>query len=704
MARLAGEHMGTSNLGRYGYLDEPGDASRRAIGLRRSWMGRRRPLFRVTVLILLLVLFGLYYTSFSRPSIRVDSVHSAADDKTLVTVLNPLEKSIPIGDETRPPFQPPHEDAITPSLDQPAKDPPLAHSLPTSQSSPTTPDVTPDKKSPLDVPSSRQYKDCAAVSPETLSALQSATSPTIRVLSKGQVVSEDSPIQAPAPVCILVAIPQTRLPEQDYTDAPVPNKGPDSIHLYLNATDVIVTFPPLDPLPGQPEASTLHTTDSNSIVYYADTILYTAGVYNIVAENEFAHWFWAQEWQVIFHNVHPVTNLPNSTILTTTGNPPGALYETHEFRPRSLPRASITVSGSRALPSRPPCSDTVNAGVGRWYKQSSFSDVLSKAMTDEWGYTWQGDFCHLSHFTPAETVQCFENKNIQFFGDSMTRRMLKAIVSGGEWCRDLNDDCQDADDGADGMIDTLDMDTATGELVQHSMPRGSHFQTWDRSAIKFGSNSSAYFSFLTQLGHWPGDWMDRIYDAEDLVVLKEINGPENNETTNRAIKPGALSHARPVPESGAVDLVVIGFGAWDQAFTDRFDTYENQLAQFRDAMITAYSPPGHDTPMIMRMSNSWCCRGTENSFRRYTGSRICEFDARTKKIFNYTASGNAVNGRIMVVDPINMNGRADVLSDYPPSAANHPRASHVRLEMQMLMNSVCVRDKVSGKVKLRGSV
>ncbi|KAB8596119.1 hypothetical protein FH972_025828 [Carpinus fangiana] len=672
-----------------------------------SWLRRKRSTTKMAILTVLLVFMVTFYNSTLRrspePNIYIPHPHDYTNNFAPAgEIASDSGESPPI----HKPFTSQHDDMKS-TDGQPADGQP-AHSALSPSSPPSTSQdaIFPNNigQEPSTVKPTSQHTTCQSISTETLAELQMMTEPSVTVISPHQVASSNVTAAAPAPICILVTIPQTPLPKNNYTDSPVPGRGPDTIHLYLKSTDVLVTFPPLNPLPGQPEASSLYTTKAKSIVYYAETVLYTAGVYEIVAEQEFAHWYWAQEWTVV--KVIPSNQTDGAyeaIINTSTGVPGNNIYETHAFRPRQLPSALITVSGNPAIPSRPPCSNILNAGVGRWYKQSSFPTDLSQEMTDEWGFTWQGDHCHLSYFTPAETIECFQDKKIHFFGDSMIRRLLKAVVSGGKWCNDLQDDCQDADDGEDGLIDTLDYDSTTKQLVTHSMPRGMHFQHPDTSPISFGRNSSVHFSFLTQLANWPGYWMDRLYDASDLVVLKELGGAANNETRDRAIKPASFSRARPPPESGAADLLVIGFGAWDQAFTDRFDDYEDSLAEFRDAFITAYSSPTHKTPIIMRMSNSWCCRDTASSFRRYTGGRICEFDARTKKVFQYENGGVAVDGRIMVIDPINMNGRPEVLQDYPPSVSNHPRASHVRLEMQMFMNSVCTRDEKDGRVSLRGA-
>lgn len=669
---------------------------------------RRRPWLKLASYAALLILVGLAIKALLRDDVRanatayLENIRPPSLQKLgpgaipQVQSLWTSEKVMSSSDE------PEHFEMIMSSSDEPEH---IPGQIPKTKGASKAAPPSPSHKG---YQAHRRYDSCELASFDILSELLAATEPTIYVLSEGKVISAKDIIAAPASVCVLVSIPQIELPEKNYTDAPVPGKGPDSIHLLLNSTDVILTFPPLLPLPGQPGASELHT--NQSIIYQADTVLYTAGTYELSGEIEFSHWFWAQEW--VSPQGKPLEFIPN------TGNPSDALYMNMVYNPVSLPSTSITVSGSKDIPSRPACSDKLNAGLGRWYKQSSFPE-LSSNMTDEWGYTWQGDHCDLTYFTPTETMECFANKHVQFYGDSMIRRVGKAIMTGGTWCSDnLTAPCQDADDGPETPVYKLieaaldpESKSDSTELTTVSFHRGSHFQHGDTQPIVFGHNTTAYFSFLTQLANSPGLWMDRLYDADDLEKLRDYGKIEPNNTSNvdRAIKAGHEDRARPPPDSngGHVDLVVLGFGAWDQAFTYAYDDYEEQLKIFRDSLLTAYGAKAgsaSSTPIVMRLSNSWCCRPTASAFRRYTGSRICEFDSRTRSVFDYAGygDGDALDHRVMIVDPTSMNGRPDIFKDYTPSDANHPRASHVRLEMQMLMNSVCER-RTDGSIHLRGA-
>ncbi|MBE7180785.1 MAG: hypothetical protein INR71_06180 [Terriglobus roseus] len=358
----------------------------------------------------------------------------------------------------------------------------------------------------------------------------------------------------------------------------------------------------------------------------------------------------------------------------------------HHYNPRPIPIANFTIEGPRHLPALPPCDNETTAAQGRWYRYRSFP-VLERELVDEWGYTWQGDKCHLDFYNAIESLDCLENKNIHVYGDSMSRRLAKTLLSGGKWCLDPWAACQDEDDIRDGLVPKLDVDK-DGGIVINEMMREAHFERYDTSNMTFGKNTSLFFEFITALSGSSGTWMEPLYDEKDRH-LKEGAGKTLAVDAMETV-PGAI--ARPPPEMPPADAVIVGFGAWDQAFTDKFDQYEVAVELIRDAFLQAY--PG--VPIILRMANSFCCRNTDPVFRRYTGGRIREFDARTRKVFRVDGA-TAWDGRFRVMDPANMNGRPEVINDYRFSKANHPRASHTRIEMQMVMNSMCRRNS-QGKV------
>lgn len=523
---------------------------------------------------------------------------------------------------------------------------------------------------------------CSSIPDDVRQRLDQANKPTIQVVSGGQLINQKTKdLNASISVCILIAVPQKEFRNGSYPDAPVPGKGPDSIHMVLNSTDVIVSFPPLLPLPGQEEAIAKSYHPGN-IIYYAETRIMTAGTYTVQADIEFSSWLWTQELHLG----------PNLTIFTKTGEDPGDYGGDHGYHPKYIPHYNITVGGPRHLPARPPCDNETSAGEGRWYRYQSFP-VMDRTLVDEWGYGWQGDQCHMDTYSPIDTLDCMEGKTVHLFGDSMCRRLGKTLMSGGKWCLDPWDKCQDEDDQWGGTIPKIDVDEYGG-IVINEVERGGHWERYDDSPLYFGKNTSLYFNFVTALAGSSGTWMSSLFDEEDRFLMDGAGTELAPDAMD--FKPGAIP--RPPPAMPKADLVILGFGAWDQAFTDQFDFYEEQLYRFRDAFLQAYP----DTPIILRLANQFCCRQTVEMFRRYTGGRIQEFDARTRKVFRVEGA-TAMDGRIMVVDPQMMNGRADVIHDYHFSKANHPRASHVRVEGQMILNSLCKRNK-EGKAEWNGYV
>ena len=217
--------------------------------------------------------------------------------------------------------------------------------------------------------------------------------------------------------------------------------------------------------------------------------------------------------------------------------------------------------------------------------------------------------------------------------------------------------------------------------------RGQHFQMGDISPFRFGRNSKVYFSFIGSIVNTTSLWMDPLFDLEDLVNIT------SNFPTDRAVLPGAKSRAP--PEIGQADLVIAGTGAWDTSFTNRFDAFEQVLPQWRDTLLGAYP----NTPLVLRLNNGFCCRGTDVYFRRFTGGRVQHFDDLLREA-SRVEGGKAMEGRISVLDPSYMSGRPEVVLDFGSPGSNHPRASHTRIEMQMMLNSVCERD-ASGKARFR---
>lgn len=542
-------------------------------------------------------------------------------------------------------------------------------------------------------PGAQQKQDppldqCASIPPGILSVLQSSTARSTTVTSNGAILSESQSHPGPLHACILVALPQSPVlnPDTlDYIDPLVSGKGPDLVHLIANSTDVTLTFPPLRPLPGQD----IQQSNSDALIYYAELVLLQAGTYDISATHEFDNWKWAQQWHVDY-----------GTLMFPDGTSPDQTFAEHAFRPVPLPTVSLTILGDKSLPSLPLCDHQRTAARGRWYRHDAFPSLPAE-MSDESGYVWQGDSCHLPYLRPSDVSQCLQNRNLHIYGDSMIRRVTKSLINGGEWCRDVHGQCQDEDDR--GYVPLSRMLSSSDGLEPEWVPYSEEeelalFSHDGITTVPFGNSAAVDFMFVTTITNQTSEWTSRFYASEDLEQLTPA--PVKSTKPDFEIRPGAAP--RLSPGLHKPDAVILGFGAWDEAFTDAFDAYHERLESFRRTVLEVYA----DVPIAMRLANSWCCRSTGNGFRRYTGGRVQEFDDRTRRVFRVQhglgglETGITEDEKVRLIDPSAMNGRKEMIFDFGVSDANHPRASHVRIELMMLMASLC--EKTDDGWKWRG--
>lgn len=158
------------------------------------------------------------------------------------------------------------------------------------------------------------------------------------------------------------------------------------------------------------------------------------------------------------------------------------------------------------------------------------------------------------------------------------------------------------------------------------------------------------------------------------------------------------ARARMPPGAPEPDLVIIGFGAWDEAYAPTFEDFERTLPHYRDALMEAYP----DTPMVLRISHGHCCPRTYNLYRHNSGTRIQHINDITRKVFQVNAEGTqAMNGKIVVIDAEGLVGRPEDNMDYGEVLSNHIRFSKIRTEMQMMLNAICERDTRTGRARLR---
>ena len=562
-------------------------------------------------------------------------------------------------------------------------------STPKTPPSFTVPDAPPAPlTSNIPAPSSGFEDACAAISAADLEQLLKVERPTVVAFDKGKPIQTGSQVNAPNDVCIVISVPQTSSPGEEFNDVPVFNTGPDSIHLLLTSEANIITLPPPRPLLPQPRAQQLFSFQP--ILYHSTVSFQYAGAYAIHAEVEWANWHWAQEWEAFLNQDPQMTRFKNgvekfnsaSEAPSLEEEKPGYVFDPLPVSPIDIHPSILEVARSEDPEMRPDCSDTVTATNGQWVHAASHVELpVREEMVDEWGYAWDSPECVSSFFSTSEIFDCLAGKTLHVYGDSMLRRWAKVLLTGGEWCHNVTHHCQAEDSRDEEPVDLLFM-TEEGQLVE-TQGSASQFGEDDHAPFTFGKGSTLMFNWVHSLALSPHVWMKKLYDDEDVIGMHR----------DTIIRPGAV--ARPPPGQGDADVVLLGFGAWDQAFAPTFDMFEKQLPPLRDAVMQAYD----GKPIYLRLANSWCCRKRDVAWRRYTGVRVQHFDDLVRDAFEVEGAV-AMDGKMHVVDPAKTGGRPEVYKDYGLVGSNHPRASHTRIEVGMLLDQMCVRDE-NGAVRFR---
>lgn len=534
-----------------------------------------------------------------------------------------------------------------------------------------------------------------------LERLQAAKEKTLHVYRSGSQLLDNQQVHEAVTLCILAAMPQSFPEVGHFKDVPVAGRGPDSIHLYLNSSSVLITTPPMQPLPSQP--STAMQLAEESIIYYTELRLKDPGTYEISAEREFANWRWAKQYtadpdnHIIRFPTGYTAYLSNAT-MTDHEKLAEANYVANDGKPvNPQPISPANIHPARIvvdydlhpdLPgtARKRCSSLsgFSAEKGRWYNATEYPN-LPQALADEWGFIYTPDDCILDYITDTDMTSCLANKNVHIFGDSNARRLSRAILSGGRWCHDTTLRCQSEDWGDDvqkvvwnDLFNTLLEETETPE-------HNGQFELNGNKPFSFGRNSTLSFSFLQSIAMVPADWLSAFYAPSDYTLANStLPVPFDPEQIHPNAKP-RHPEGQPTP-----DLVVIAIGAWDEAFDPAFSTFERTVPHFRDAILQAY--PDVSTKLALRLSQGHCCRRNyTEDLRRFSGTRQQHFGDIMREAFDIE-TGHAMGGRMVVLDASGLAGRPEVVNDFGPVGSNHQRAAHSRLEAQILLNRLCERD------------
>ena len=461
-------------------------------------------------------------------------------------------------------------------------------------------------------------------------------------------------------------------------------------------------------------------------LYFVETVLDEAGEWTVHGEHEWTNWQWTEEYYISGDKKSFVW--PDGTTDEYKGYFPWYIFAPTPLAASSMFPETITISASPAAAAagsalissssssssaslasapapRPTCDGALIPALGSW----KAATTQPADLVDEWGYAWEGDACSLTHFDARATFSCLAGKTIHVYGDSMMRRLTRTLVSGATWCHDLTHECQ-SEDSLESVLRLL-VEPASGDeggadtlvAAEPELPETFHHRVEAPRALRFGDGSTIYFHFLDSIVMDPPSWMRPLFGADAMIETpSDVNAGIPNVYS---LAPGAA--ARQPPYIPRADLVLLGFGAWDQAQAPTLSEFEARVAELRDAMLAAYA----GVPLALRLSNAFCCRAGE-PWRKYSGTRIQAFDDAVRAAFDVREvplAGHqrglmglqALGGRVALVDPSYMNGRPEVLTQYAVPRANHPRATHTRIEAQMLLNAICARDPFTGRVGLR---
>ncbi|KAL1925178.1 uncharacterized protein VTP21DRAFT_61 [Calcarisporiella thermophila] len=458
-------------------------------------------------------------------------------------------------------------------------------------------------------------KDCDAIDWNNFIdnyKLREIQSPQAFLAIGGKIMSQKIvEIGTPGTACVIVALPKIKETPENWPYAKVAGMPADSVMVVARSPHVIY---PMDTMP----------VNEHDTIFSASGLFLDVGDYTFEIDIEYRNYAW---------NAEPDTSpVPN--------------YTPERVSLPTVLRASPAISSPDIkLPERPICRAGSNLS-GRWIKKERYREQYPNDFwgiatnwggplrnTDEYGFVFKPDRCTLEYFTPHGAFECFKGRTLHVYGDSNSRRFLKALSSGNTWCEsgglcDCDDTHEDDVDDTRGWARNPDIPLSLG--MQHQVEEAGQ----------------AYFHFLGGLLHqvtpWPGLFM--------------------TDPPRSQILPNA-------------DLVLIGTGNWDTAFT-RFENYDGILGQFFASVRKSYP----DTPIILRMPQPFCCTSVPQ--RYWTRMRVDQFKElilQRAKEFNVTVWDVSVLGR-----------RKDLYdSTTCDNRGNHARASIIRMENQLLFNTVC---------------
>ncbi|OLL24441.1 hypothetical protein NEOLI_005219, partial [Neolecta irregularis DAH-3] len=304
---------------------------------------------------------------------------------------------------------------------------------------------------------------------------------------------------------------------------------------------------------------------------------------------------------------------------------------------------SFTVAGK--APALPACGSHSDMFHGYWKRV----DHVTHPFPDDWSFTWQPYSCDL---VVTDLQKCLQHKNIQVLGDSNTRRHIKLLVTNDKWAADPNSDLQCEDDHS---AEPQSFDIHWPDYLNTCMAK---------EPLVFGLDTSIYMEFIGRLDlgvfcHW----RPLLYDHD----------PPDSYSKDAQIH----GSPRPIPGRPLPDILFVSIGAWDVAFSRNISEFTENVEAFHYALTAAYP----SSKFIIRLAYTLCCTLEKIGDRRISSHRVKLYNDITKRVFK------AKN--VWFLDPFEMGGREELLTDYKPCWTNHARVSHMRLENQVMGNMLC---------------
>lgn len=572
-----------------------------------------------------------------------------------------------------------------------------------------------------------QNSGCIGIEGNSIKRMKDAKRLSVHVFNAqtGSEIRRDDVLAAGSTVCIVVAVPQHGADK--YEEAPIRGKAPDDVHLLVHGTSSLITSLPLEALSdANPELDAyysacpqesislyecwknfynLQADIGTTLLYFAKVVLIHPDTYMVQAEVENVHYNWAKQWtedptrhQTLYTSGLKETWNSWNERLGEYGRwhkiNPSKVADQDKWPPLLNVGAPVVAQTMSVFDDRPFCDSGLMAANGRWYTKASNLTDAPDEVYDQWNFAWDGDDCRLDWYNYIDMLDCLANKNIHVYGDSNLRRLIKSIVSGNTFCQGDNaeDVCQHDDKGIPYQL--LHMDEQ-GQVTTESVDDNTVADDTAFGVMRpfhFGRNSTIFHDFTRTMAYNFIDWRNTLYPLESLVQVNstDLYKPERHFVDTHAFDPSQdLSEgiqARPPSALPKADLVIAGTPAWDTQGATRSEDFKVAVASFAKALLEAYS----DTPIVLRLLQGFCCRKSTNLHSRASGPRAHWYNEIILNAFKPAIE----DGRVLVLDSRLLTGRPEeLLSRYP---ANHLRYPAIRVETQMLMNSICERTSGPG--------